>query len=494
MKYFVDTEFLEGPQLEMFPISLFRKHSKPTIDLISIGIVAQDGREYYAISKDFNLKEAWSRFQTTEEHKNGNWVIEYWIRENVLKPIFDELNKNHAYPFEYKFLKRLINKYGKTNKEIADEISIFCNPIGDFSRPEFYAYYADYDWVVFCWLFGNMIDLPNGFPMYCKDLKQDFDFYNGNFKKRSQMNALPSYLSKLGIDDYKDHPDYPKQENEHNALADARWNKKLHDFLCGLDGKSDSGQVHIVKSDHPDSIRNFGQVIITSFGSNENEWFKQLYLNSEGINQTDKKMKTQIGMTYAQAKDLALLGEAITREGYSSIWFWDNVNNELMGLNDENKIVSRLALSSESEGATDWTNVKITEEQEAVITKYFKSVKAGKKSFENIEEPPLFVYTFGEAIKAAKEGKRITRGGWNGKGLFVFMQVPSEINKDIVPRMQSLPQSVKDEFQRRFDSPEEQISSIYYSNQLALVNPSNLITGWSPSVSDALAEDWAILD
>ena len=29
----------------------------------------------------------------------------------------------------------------------------------------------------------------------------------------------------------KDHPDYPKQENEHNALADARWNKKLHEFL-----------------------------------------------------------------------------------------------------------------------------------------------------------------------------------------------------------------------------------------------------------------------
>lgn len=25
--------------------------------------------------------------------------------------------------------------------------------------------------------------------------------------------------------------DYPKQENEHNALADARWNKKLYEFL-----------------------------------------------------------------------------------------------------------------------------------------------------------------------------------------------------------------------------------------------------------------------
>ena len=59
MKYFIDTEFLEGTQKESFPTSLFRKNTPPTIDLISIGIVDENGREYYAISKDFNLKEAW---------------------------------------------------------------------------------------------------------------------------------------------------------------------------------------------------------------------------------------------------------------------------------------------------------------------------------------------------------------------------------------------------------------------------------------------------
>ena len=42
MKYFIDTEFLEGTQKEKFPLSLFRKQIKPTIDLISIGIVAED--------------------------------------------------------------------------------------------------------------------------------------------------------------------------------------------------------------------------------------------------------------------------------------------------------------------------------------------------------------------------------------------------------------------------------------------------------------------
>jgi len=101
---------------------------------------------------------------------------------------------------------------------------------------------------------------------------------------------------------------------------------------------------------------------------------------------------------------------------------------------------------------------------------------------------------FGQAIEALKEGKKVQRTGWNGRGLFVFMQVPSTINREIVPKMQSLPQSVKDEFERRFNDPNEQIDAIYYDNQLALVNPSNLITGWAASVSDSLANDWVILD
>jgi len=101
---------------------------------------------------------------------------------------------------------------------------------------------------------------------------------------------------------------------------------------------------------------------------------------------------------------------------------------------------------------------------------------------------------FGWAICALKAGKLVTRAGWNGKGLFVFKQVPATINREIVPKMQSLPQAVKDEFEKRFNDPNQQIDAIYYDNQLALVNPSNLITGWAPSVSDALAEDWQLFE
>ncbi len=94
---------------------------------------------------------------------------------------------------------------------------------------------------------------------------------------------------------------------------------------------------------------------------------------------------------------------------------------------------------------------------------------------------------FGQAIEALKQGKRVARKGWNGKGMFIFQQVPSDVNEMIVPKMQSLPQSVKDEFERRG-------GDIHYKNQLAIVYPDNTIYGWVASPSDVLEEDWCILD
>lgn len=110
--------------------------------------------------------------------------------------------------------------------------------------------------------------------------------------------------------------------------------------------------------------------------------------------------------------------------------------------------------------------------------------------------------SFGDAIKALKEGKRVQRKGWNGKGLFIFMQIPSEVNMEIVPKMTSLPQSVKDEFQRRHKHGSETgegidpilFNSITYQNQLAMVYPDNKIYGWVASPSDVLEIDWIILD
>jgi hypothetical protein len=83
--------------------------------------------------------------------------------------------------------------------------------VGDDQHPEFWGYYADYDWVAFCWIFGKMIDLPKGWPMYCRDLKQWSDDIG------AATNVPP--------------PKFEGPKGEHNALADARWNKELHRYL-----------------------------------------------------------------------------------------------------------------------------------------------------------------------------------------------------------------------------------------------------------------------
>lgn len=235
-RIFYDTEFIEGTQKKLFGIT------KPTIDLISIGMVkreeGQDDEEYYAIYKDFNLKEAWNRCEVT---KDGNPV--YWIRDNVLVPIYQKYvhgDMRNYFPFTYNNMKRIIKQYGKTNKQIAHEVRHFIAGYGpetnkqewimDYNSQdiELYGYYSAYDHVVFCWLFGKMIDLPKNYPMYTRDLQQMADELYSQRKEAYKKEYPDSggFLNSL-----KEHPDYPKQSNEHDALKDARWNLRLYEFL-----------------------------------------------------------------------------------------------------------------------------------------------------------------------------------------------------------------------------------------------------------------------
>jgi hypothetical protein len=214
MKYFFDTEFIEGTQEKIIGTT------RPTIDLISIGMVDENDREYYAVSNDFNLKEAWNRYDIKHDHGKPQGLGDakvYWIRENILLPIFNEFYitafDTKIPPFCYESMETLLSRIGKPNKQIAYEILQF---IGNYTRynPEFYAYYASYDWVVFCWLFGKMIDLPRGFPMYCKDLKQMMDD-KGLTKEWKRINC-------------------PDPIGEHNALIDAKWNISLYRKLVEI--------------------------------------------------------------------------------------------------------------------------------------------------------------------------------------------------------------------------------------------------------------------
>ena len=169
MKYFIDTEFIEAG------------HHQP-LKLISIGIVAENGFTYYAENSEVDLEES------------NTWV------------------KNHVLPF--------LTGPRKTRKQIAEDIKMVIPPKRPGEKddvyvpPEFWGYFADYDWVLFCQLFGTMMDLPTGYPMICMDLKQ--------------------FALHLGIPKSA----FPKQTDaEHNALNDAKWNRELFQFLVSKVGR-----------------------------------------------------------------------------------------------------------------------------------------------------------------------------------------------------------------------------------------------------------------
>lgn len=94
---------------------------------------------------------------------------------------------------------------------------------------------------------------------------------------------------------------------------------------------------------------------------------------------------------------------------------------------------------------------------------------------------------FGGAIDLLKAGLAVRRKGWNGKGLFIVKQVPSHVTGEIIPNMQSLPQSAKDILMSR-ENPH-----IDYTNQMLIINPDGRADSWVPSVSDVFAEDWEVV-
>ena len=115
MKIWFDTEFYEDGD---------------TIELISIGMVREDGKTYYA--------------ETRKAIKLANKTD--WLKENVLPHLWGVYDNR---------------------SQIREQIIKFAG-----ENPEFWAYYGAYDWVVLCQLFGTMMELPKNWPMFCMDVKQ----------------------------------------------------------------------------------------------------------------------------------------------------------------------------------------------------------------------------------------------------------------------------------------------------------------------------------
>jgi hypothetical protein len=175
VRLYYDTEFLEDGRI---------------IDLISIGLVAEDDREYYAVT---------AREDIIDLAFGHPWLVDHVVPS--LPVTTDEAafrwswNTGHAdWP------------HVKPPKLIASEVRDFILAEPD---PQLWAWYGAYDHVVLCQLWGRMTDLPKGVPMWTNDLKQEAE--------------------RLGS------PQVPQQaEGEHNALADARHNREIAAFLEAL--------------------------------------------------------------------------------------------------------------------------------------------------------------------------------------------------------------------------------------------------------------------
>lgn len=183
MRVYHDWEFLEDGR---------------TIEPISVGMVRDDGAEYYAVNRGMPVKRI---------------VKHRWLVENVVPglPRIHGDRRNYVNQRRNPFAIDWDHRDVKPIDQIAGEVREFLQATPDL---ELWGWYSAYDHVRLAWLFGPMSDLPSGIPMWTNDLRQE--------------------AQRLGLTD----EDMPKQEaGHHNALADARHNRVIGEFLLRKEGR-----------------------------------------------------------------------------------------------------------------------------------------------------------------------------------------------------------------------------------------------------------------
>lgn len=176
---YVDTEFSEDG------------NNRP-IEPLSVGMVKASGETLYVCNREANFN-----------------ACNDWVKKNVLPNMTGEPNE---------WVKLVLNPMAeglspvwKTKVEIKQAILDF---VGN-DTPVWVAWFADYDHVVVSQLFGAMVLLPRGWPMYTIDLKQVADAYgnprmpvNDDDKHNALSDALRLKGNAKWLKDYiKNNPD-----------------------------------------------------------------------------------------------------------------------------------------------------------------------------------------------------------------------------------------------------------------------------------------------
>lgn len=179
MKIFFDTEFTG-------------LHKDTT--LISIGLVSEDNRMFYAELTDFDASQC-----------------DDWIRENVIDNLVGTKPDSLYVP----------NLHVGTKDNIAKSLR---NWLLQFNNVELVSDVCHYDMVLFCDIFGGAFDIPNNVSACCYDINQDI----AEKYQISQKDAFDKSREEILWDGYKEQS---IAGDKHNALYDAKVIRQLYQIL-----------------------------------------------------------------------------------------------------------------------------------------------------------------------------------------------------------------------------------------------------------------------
>lgn len=183
MKLFFDTEFTG-------------LHKNTT--LISVGIIDEDGKDFYAEFNDYDKKQ-----------------VSSWIQENVIKLLyFNKYNK------DIKLVNDNSIKCSGSKKFIKNELLHW---ISKYDEIEFVSDVCHYDFVLLIdLLYGNALEIPYCVFPCCYDINQKIsEYYKISLKDAFNMNREHILLEN----------NIKLQENKHNSLYDAMVIERIYNLL-----------------------------------------------------------------------------------------------------------------------------------------------------------------------------------------------------------------------------------------------------------------------
>ena len=90
---------------------------------------------------------------------------------------------------------------------------------------------------------------------------------------------------------------------------------------------------------------------------------------------------------------------------------------------------------------------------------------------------------FGQALEALHHGEKVAREGWNGKGMFIYLENGTLITPDKIRNL-TLAKSIPDSQKHIKINPHIDMKSA----------DGSIVVGWLASQTDLLADDWQIFN